>query len=87
MAAYPPQNEEETLAYDEALNTARKNKEWADRNEMPLRTWLTEHTEPFNDGSTVRDSRASHNVAYAVNVALSRSTCIDETSERRGRNI
>ena len=70
----------ESSAYDEALNTAKTNKKWADDNELPLRTWFNDHMEPGGSGS-------GHGVTYPVDVRLIQSMPSYTVTGRYWRHI
>jgi len=78
----------ESVAYDEALSSAKTNKQWADINELPLRSWLTNRTELANGWRTANrpGARTSQNAVYPVNVGLRHATLSQEDIERYQRH-
>ena len=64
---YPPQNDDESEAYDEALQTATTNKHWADRNLAALQTWFEDHIDPPSSG---RSGSYNDRTTSAVNIRL-----------------
>ncbi|KAK2157484.1 hypothetical protein LSH36_190g01044 [Paralvinella palmiformis] len=45
IGIYPPQDDTEDAAYQEALSIAKINKQWADLNEEAVFNWLIQRTE------------------------------------------
>ena len=45
---YPPNDETENEAFEEASSTANSNKKWADDNVAGLNDWLADHIEPHS---------------------------------------